>query len=181
LQVNLLFSSPDSVSKAIIEHVSDKEIQMHEAAPTVTILAYYVAKILGFSKVVYSGLDLAIVDNRLYADDTPFKFVSDNKIELKAFNETTFQPRITKIKSADGKEVYTREDYLLFIKQFESILAEASGGPEIISTSTKGAFINGMKYKSFDEIVKDAEVIDLNLKVLIKNAYKESESKWNIL
>ena len=60
------FSNTDKIADALVNNFSGN-IKTHESSLSVSILAFYAARVLGFSNIIYSGLDLAMTDNTAYA------------------------------------------------------------------------------------------------------------------
>ena len=64
----------------------------------------------------------------------------------------------TEVKSVTGEYVKTRADYANFIKQFEMLFARDVSS-NFYNLSTFGAFINGMKYVSADELSLNDDIV----------------------
>ncbi|MEI8377543.1 MAG: hypothetical protein WCF95_03305, partial [bacterium] len=117
-----------------------------------------------------SGLDLAMTDNRLYASNEA-KILNQTETQITISEEGlgayTVVPTTTK--SADGSEVATREDYLIFIKEFEKI-AQENPDIKMINTALKGALIQGMTYQTMEKSVKNLKNIEMDLDSIVKKA-----------
>lgn len=168
------FSNTDKIADALVNNFSGK-IKTHESSLSVSILAFYAVKIFGFSNIIYSGLDLAMTNNIAYAKNS-FSETVLKDILVADYNGKKIEKNLVAIPSANGGEVLTREDYLLFIKQFEEILAN---GEKIVSTATKGAFIKGMIYESLESAVKSSEQEDLSVENVLNRAFSLSRKEWS--
>ena len=152
-----------------LQEISDGKLKTYESAGTVSLVCYYIAKALGCTKFIYSGLDLAFPKGETYAGIDSSGMSNNSVVQVKGF---------------DGEMVDTRSDYALFIRQFEDMLLK-EGGVEIINTAL-GAYIEGMKYMKLRDALKDEDSADLkveNLKTekIIKQAYKNSAAEWKQL
>ena len=77
-KVFVSFSDADFISKKI----SDKNsaMKLYESGGTASILAFVSAIKMGFSKIVFSGIDLAFKDNIIYADGQVMNRISQEEI-----------------------------------------------------------------------------------------------------
>lgn len=173
------FPKTDTILCAIVNNAGIDEIKMHPSPQSVSVLAYQAAKIMGFSNIVYSGLDLAILNGQLYAYDCNFEFLSDSAIRIHYNSKDSYDFPICKVKSADNSEVFAREDYRLFIKQFEDFLSSQKDSPKVFSTALHGALVNGLTYLSMDEILSKLSKQKVNVSNLIEKKFSESSKKWN--
>ena len=69
----------------------------------------------------------------------------------------------------------TREDYLLFIKQFEEIL---SNGEKIVSTAKKGALIRGMTYETIEEALGSLHEKIPFVDEVLNKSFVSSKKEW---
>ncbi len=138
------FSENDFIVKSLKNY--NPFIKTYEFGGSATTMALVIAAKLGFSKIVFSGLDLAFKENILYSNGEEINKVSINQMSVGAVNKN-----IVKVKSVNGNLVDTREDYAAFIKHFEVILKDLKL-VDVYNLSSFGAYIEGMKYVSFDEI-----------------------------
>ena len=74
---------------------------------------------MGFSKVIFSGLDLAFKDNIMYSSGEEIQKIDDNT--MKFFSK---DKKLTEVLSVTGQMVQTREDYASFIKHFETLIKD---------------------------------------------------------
>ena len=143
-------------------------LKIYEPAATTTIIAFYSALHMGFEKIYFCGFDLAFKENKMYCDDRTVN------IQAGKANISTIDHNIIKVKSVTGEMVNTRDDYSVFIKNFEEVL-ETLKLDNVYNITDFGAYIKGMKYTSFDEIgtgkkkAKKDECIDLTSAPKIDN------------
>ena len=138
------FSENDFIVKSLRDY--NPFIKTYELGGSATTMALVIAAKLGFSKIVFSGLDLAFKENILYSSGEEINKVSINKMAVGKVNKN-----IVKVKSINGSLIDTREDYAAFIKHFEVILKDLNLS-DVYNLSSFGAYIEGMKYISFDKI-----------------------------
>lgn len=168
-------SETDPFSNLFYKH-SSFEPGVISSASSVSITNYFIAKSLGFSTIAFSGLDLAFPDNKIYATGEELKLDENGYIEMK----TPSRGRTVKYtKDRNGREIATRDDYLLFIRQFEEVLEEETGLVRVINTSTRGAYINGMNYAEFDEFVKDLPEQQVAVDDTLTEAHSRTKNDWN--
>lgn len=166
----------DKISETIFKSIPNNKIKLLHPCASVSILSFRLAELLGCKEVIFSGLDLAMTDDKFYAGDVDVKILDQNNKQLTIkVNEDEYKIITTTTKSANGSEVKTRGDYLLFIREFEKL---AKDNPEIkmINTAVNGALIQGMTYQTFEEAVKNLPKIDINIDSIIEKA-KEPELK----
>ena len=137
------FSKNDTVVKKIAEH---NRIFTYENGGTATAMAFVAAVKMGFSKIVFSGLDLAFKGDVIYSTGEKMNKVSDSQIAL-----SSVKKNLVKVKSVTGELVTTREDYAAFIQHFETLIKDF-GVKEVYNTTSFGAAIDGMKNVKFDEL-----------------------------
>lgn len=121
-------------------------IKTYELGGSATTMAFVSAIKMGFGKIIFSGLDLAFKDDIIYSTGETANKVSENQIKVNSVNKN-----IVKIKSVTGDMVNTREDYAVFVQHLEVLLRE-SNISEIYNTTSFGAYIEGVKNTTFDEI-----------------------------
>lgn len=170
----LYFSLVDKLSEQVIASLADTKFAERPAVASVSILAYELAKILGCKKVVFAGLDLAFIDDRIYAHSYVRPVSAGNDLMTLECEKGLFSVRTISVKSADGNEVTTREDYLLFIREFAK-LAEQRPDIELINTSLKGAYVEGMTYAPFVEVLEGVkESAEFDIDSVLKKSKKIS-------
>lgn len=137
------FSKNDMVVKKLADY---NKLECYESGGTATALALVAAVKLGFSKIIFTGLDMAFQNEVIYSTGEVMNKVSDTQMIV---GKT--QKKIVKVKSVTGDLVYTREDYAAFIQHFETLIKDLEC-KEIYNTTSFGAAIEGMKNVSFDEL-----------------------------
>ena len=138
------FSGSDFVVKKLAQY--NRFIKCYETGGSATTLALVAAIKMGFSKIIFAGLDMAFKDNVMYSTGETIEKISDKQIKvMKAVKN------LVKVKSVTGEMVYTRDDYAAFIQHFETLIRDLNYS-EIYNTTSFGAAIEGMKNVSFDEI-----------------------------
>lgn len=147
---------------SLTEHFKDK-ISLFNSATTTAIYSYYIAKLLNFKNIVFSGLDLALKDGIIYSD-------SEKDLQEKTlFGKSRFS--LIEVDSVNNSKVLTRADYLSFKNQLEYIL-EKENAHNIYNTSDFGAKVKGMTY---------IETKDIPLSDIPKTDYlKETKTFANI-
>lgn len=138
------FSENDMVVKKLSDY---NDIKTMEGGGTATSFALVSAIEMGFSKIIFAGLDMAFKGDVAYSTGETVNKVSENEI---AVGKT--QKKIVKVKSVTGELINTREDYAAFIQHFEALIKDLDFS-EIYNTTNFGAYIEGMKYTAFDEIM----------------------------
>lgn len=170
----LYFPFVDKLSEFIVNSMSQKTIKELPSVASVSILSYELAKLLGCTKIVFSGLDLALTGNQAYGYDYIKVVGEENNTLTLECSKGIFQAKTTMVKSANGSDVKTREDYLLFIREFAKI-AEQATEIELINTALDGALVEGMIYAPLSEVVENIkEPVDFNIDKLLKSIGKIS-------
>ncbi len=122
-------------------------IDLYDIAGTSVSECYFSAVEMGFKNIVFAGLDLAMKDNVAYATGEAIDITSENQ-------EVTISKQkksIVKVKSITGQDIYTRDDYKIFIDQLSEIFSKDKEH-SLYNISSFGAFIEGMTYKPLNEI-----------------------------
>lgn len=138
------FAENDLVVKKLADY--NPFIKTYESGGSATTMAFVAAVKLGFSKIIFSGLDLAFKDNVMYATGEEIERVSGTEIKVE-----TVTKNLTKIKSVTGGEVLTRDDYASFVQHFETLIRDLNYS-EVYNTTSFGAKIEGMKNVNFEDI-----------------------------
>ncbi|HBH18356.1 MAG TPA: hypothetical protein DDX14_05365, partial [Cyanobacteria bacterium UBA9579] len=167
------FSETDTLASWFKEHMSG-DIGIYKSGGTVSILSYYFAKALGFKLIAFAGLDLAILNGKIYADgqeanitDSGYYIVPNEYIK-----------KLVQVNSHNGQMLTTRDDYALFIRQFEEIFTREHNPARIINTSTNGALINGMEYMEFDELLSILADQNSVLEQELSSVVEKTQDKW---
>lgn len=140
------------------------DIKLLEPAGTSTITAYKCAHLLGCKDFVFAGVDLAFKDDTAYCDDKIA--VANNQTSVKIQNVVR---ETTEVKSITGKYVKTRLDYACFIKQFEKVFVKDK--TNVFNLSTFGAFINGMKYDSLENIISSQKPENVDAEKILNDFF----------
>ena len=166
--------------------VKNKE---YESKGTVSYTALNVARILGCSKIVLVGQDLAYIEGQCYSKDSAYKDLvcsyneETKKWEITAKDFENFcmslgnydDPEIRKnkaieriqslnsalyyVKGINGDMIPTESVYAAFIRPL-SEFTERYPDREYINTSLVGAQIDGFKNIPLEEALKDTEIIE---------------------
>jgi len=174
----IYFPVVDNLSTFVLEALQESFIKQLPAVASVSVMSFELAKLMGCSKIVFSGLDLALTGNQAYAHDyIQIASENDGTIFLEC-SKGTYTSKITTVKSANGSDIKTREDYLLFVREFAKLAAQ-SPEIELINTALDGAFVEGMTYAPLSEVIEDIkENADFNSDELLKSLSKVSLSKF---
>lgn len=167
----IYFSKTDSLAD-YYKKLTDENIGLYESGSTVSVQSYCFAKALGCNPIAFTGLDLAFIDEKTYADGSPI--VKDESGNLN-IGPLVKKPAV--VESANGGFVATRDDYALFIRHFEEIFSK-DVLVRIINTSNKGALINGMEYMEFDNFVNLLENERIEINQPLFEIYSETQSRW---
>ena len=131
------FSANDMIIKKLSEY--NKSLHLYQIGGSATTFAFVAAVVMGFGKIIFSGLDLAFKNDNMYAYGENINKIDGNKI---AVDYT--EKNLTKIPSVTGEMVQTRDDYAAFIKHFELLIKELNYS-EVYNTTSFGAAIENMK------------------------------------
>ncbi|MBR2525277.1 motility associated factor glycosyltransferase family protein [bacterium] len=163
----IYYSENNIIGEKISSRISDK-VELLETGGTSTICAYRCAKYLGFKTLIFAGIDLAFKDDTVYCDGQIAAANNQNSVKIQNILRET-----TQVKSVTGEYVQTRADYASFIKQFELIFAKDKN-VKLYNLTTFGAYISGMIYKSFEEIISSTNIETLNADEIIEHAKTEN-------
>lgn len=139
------FSETDFLMKKLAKFNSF--MKFNEAGGSASIFALIAAVKMGFSKIVFAGLDLAFKDNIIYSSGETMNRVSQEEIIVDRVKKN-----LVKVRSVNGDFVYTREDYETFIQHFETVIKELNY-KELYNLSTFGAYISGVKTTNIENII----------------------------
>lgn len=147
-------------------------IDMYDIAGTSVSECYFSAVEMGFKNIVFAGLDLAIKNSVAYATGEAVDITGENqKITI-----SKQEKNIVTVKSIKGENIYTRDDYKIFIDQLAEIFSEDKEHA-IYNISSFGALIEGMTYKALDEIPLAKNNSRENL-IKIPEIRELSKTKW---
>lgn len=149
-------------------------IDMYDITGTSVSECYFSAVEMGFKNIVFAGLDLALKENVAYATGEALEITD----ETKKVTVGTQEKNIVKIKSVTGQEIYTRDDYKIFIDQLSDIFSKDKDH-YLFNISSFGAYINGMDYKPLENIISDIKNTNNRYELAkIPDIVKISEQKW---
>ena len=181
--------------------ITELNIDEYWSKGTVSYTALNVARILGCSRIVLVGQDLAYIEGQCYSKDSAYKDLvckyneTLKKWEITAENFENFcnslgnvpDPEFRKQKAIDrinalnnslyyvkginGDKIPTESVYAAFIQPL-SEFTQNYPDREYINTSLVGAQIDGFKNMSLEEALKDSEIIE--------NRELETDFKYNI-
>ena len=133
-------------------------VESYREAGTVSLTAFYSAKLLGCDKIIFIGQDLAYTNNKCYSQDSLYgiykvdasKTVSaENADSLKDALSVTnsiieqhakaLSNNLLYVKAQDGGKVLTRVDMVLFIKYFEDVAREFGSELKLVNATEGGA------------------------------------------
>ena len=138
------FSETDFFIKKLAKY--NNFMKFYEAGGSASTLALTSAVKMGFSKIIFAGLDLAFKDNVIYSGGETMNRISQEQIMV-----DNVKKNLVQVRSVNGGLVYTREDYQAFIQHFETLIKELNYS-EIYNLSSFGAFIQGIKTVKFEEL-----------------------------
>ena len=139
------FSDTDFFMKKLLRF--NDFMKFNEAGGSASTLALVAAAKMGFSKIVFAGLDLAFKDNVIYTSGETMNRISQEEILVDKVKKN-----IVRVRSVNGDYVYTREDYEAFIQHFSTIIKELNYN-EIYNLSTFGAYIHGVKSAHIEQVL----------------------------
>ena len=139
------FTETDQLVKKLLGY--NNFIKTYESGGSATTMAFVAAVKMGFSKIIFCGLDLAFKDSVVYSTGETVDRISENKIQV-----GNIVKDVTKIPSVKGDYVLTTDDYAAFVQHFEFLIKELEYS-EVYNTTSFGAKIAGMKNSSFDDII----------------------------
>jgi len=169
--------------------IYSQDINEYLSKGTVSYTALNCARILGCSKIILVGQDLAYIEGQCYSKDSAYKDLicqynkDDNKWEIVAKNFDEFANAISAsknfevrkkvaekriknlnnslyyVKGISGEMIPTESVYATFVKPLESFAREFSEY-RFINTSLVGAQIDGFENLSLEEALEDIETIE---------------------
>ena len=197
-----LHSASNNPINQFWSEIFSQEINEYLSKGTVSYTALNSARILGFSKIILVGQDLAYVEGQCYSKDSAYKDLicqynkETNKWEIttKDFDEfasaisASEDPNTRKlvaenrlknlnnslyyVKGISGEMIPTESVYATFVKPLESYAQEFQNKHKFINTSLIGAQINGFENMPLEEALKNEESIK---SIDIKNEFKHNQ------
>ncbi|OGI24794.1 MAG: hypothetical protein A2287_03085 [Candidatus Melainabacteria bacterium RIFOXYA12_FULL_32_12] len=169
----IYLSETDLAAQWFRDHTS-ADVGLYKSGGSVSILSYYLAKAFGCNVITFAGLDLAMVNNKIYADgqDLQCNEAGDYVIPGKVIK------KLMHVKGYNGQMLPTRDDYALFIRHFEEIFRQEHNPARIINTSTSGALINGMEYMEFDDFINIIGSPSFTISQELSEVIEKTQDKW---
>ena len=149
------FGTSDSVARKLADY--NKFMNFNETGGTASTLAFISAVKMGFSRIVFAGIDLAFKDNTAYASGIQVNRISPDEVLADGIKKNLVQ-----VRSVTGGKVYTRDDYEAFIGHFVHLIKE-TGYNEVYNVSSFGAYIEGVKNVKFDDLYLYAPAVNVSL------------------
>ena len=149
------FGTSDGIAKKLADY--NKFMSFNETGGTASTLAFISAVRMGFSRIVFAGIDLAFKDNTAYASGSQINRISPDEILADGIKKN-----IVQVPSVTGGKVYTRDDYEAFIGHFVQLIKE-TGYSEVYNLSSFGAYIEGTKNVKFDDLYLYAPAVNVSL------------------
>ena len=169
--------------------ICEENIEEYYSKGTVSYTALNCARILGCSKIILVGQDLAYIEGQCYSKDSAYKNLScqynntTNRWEINADNFEQFAKAISPsqdplvrekvalnrlqnlnnslyyVKGINGDMIPTESVYATFVKVLEDF-TQIFNDRRYINTSLVGAQINGFENLSLEEALKDSDIIN---------------------
>ena len=171
----LYFSETDSLSHWVKDRTSEN-VGLYRSGGTISILSYYLAKSLGCDPIAFVGLDLAFIDNQVNALNSPYQQNADGTLYVTGLIKKT-----ALVNGYNGQTLQSRDDYALFIRQFNEIFTQEHNPARVINTATSGALIEGVEYMEFDELVKMLNVQNVDVTKALLSQFGQTKEKWQQL
>ena len=164
------FPENDIVIKKLNEF--NPNIKTRELGGSATTSAFVTAVKMGFSKIILTGVDLAIKNDTVYSTGETYEKVSENQVMI-----NNIVKNVTKVPSVTGEEVLTTDDYAAFIHHFNTLIKDLNY-TEAYNTSSFGANISGMKNARFDSIFLLGLSNTTSIKLGEVSPFKFEVDKW---
>lgn len=167
------FSQNDLISQNIVK-VTDNAFSLMETGGTAVAQAYYSAKLLGINDMIFAGLDLAYKNGTAYADGSKVEIENGNQIHVGSKIKN-----VLSIPDLNGNSVLTRDDYALFVRQFNDIFSSDTTS-KLYNISDFGALIKNMTYTDLNTIVSNINNSDVNILNDMNEFRVKTQEKWNV-
>jgi len=161
----------------------NKYIKLYEMAGTSTISAFNCAKNLGCKNIILCGVDLAFKGDIPYSTES---YKGHIQIEKDKVTTATTEKKLVFVESVTGEKVKTREDYAVFIKQFEKFIKE-NPQLKVYNITSFGALIKGCENINLNDIMSKIKISFDNItiedvinKTLYDSSYNPVELKRQI-
>ena len=172
---NFLIFNDDQNISSLLHQKAPELVELTDFSGTTSGIAFYAAKILGFKKIIFSGLDLAFKDEEYWATQEK-PDISDDTVVISEHN----RKKITEITSFKGTKIKSREDYAIYIKELSEIF-RAEKEIELFNLTDFGAKIDGMKYEQLENILPTLSEFefDRTLSQFLDKEIREKQTKLN--
>ncbi len=171
---------PNNFDLAVKLSEINEYVKLYDIAGTSTISAFNCAKNLGCKNIILCGVDLAFKGDIPYATDSYKGYI---KIEKDRVKTPTTEKKFVYVDSVTGEKVKTREDYAVFIKQFEKFI-KMNYQLKIYNITSFGANIKGAENTNLNEVMANLEIPfdkltteDIISKTLYNSKYNPVELK----
>ena len=181
--------------------ICNENIEEYWSKGTVSYTALNSARLLGFSKIILVGQDLAYIEGQCYSKDSAYKDLccgfnkETGKWEIYAKDFDKFAQAISSsqnpsqrqniaknrlknlnaslhyVKGINGDDIPTESVYATFVKPLEEY-AKHFNDRRYINTSLVGANLEGYENLSLEEALKNSETIE---KIELKTNYKSDK------
>ncbi len=151
----------------------EKSLDLYKEAGTVSLTAFYSARMLGFDRIILIGQDLAYTDNRCYSKDTVFgnfkvddsKIIKSDNTEHAAKTLGVTEEKIHMhgrflgndllyVKGYREGKVLTNASLFLFIKYFEEIAEKLDPGVKLVNATEGGVYLKGLEHIPLKEALQ---------------------------
>lgn len=200
--------SSNMPTNQIWANICEENVKEYASKGTVSYTALNSARLLGCSKMILVGQDLAYLEGQCYSKDSAYKDLccsynnETNKWEItakdfesfanaiSAYDDLIMRERIAKerlvnlnnslyyVKGIKGNMIPTESVYSTFIRHL-SEFTKIYNDREYINTSLEGALIDGFKNISLEEALKDSEAVG-NIEINDSFEYKIDLIKENL-
>lgn len=158
------YHGQNSPASKWLGQILGKSFELYKEAGTVSLTAFYAAKLLGCDKFIFIGQDLAYSDNRFYSRDTMFgNYVVDNSktVRDETGSEAEIKPHASfmardmlYVKGSRQEKVLSSATLLLFIKYFEEIGQKLGPEVKLVNATEGGAYLEGFEHITLDEALE---------------------------
>ena len=135
-------------------------------ATSIAVITLYILLKLEVQTIILVGQNLGYYDNKRYANEINYDFVSTELNELEKSN-------LLLIESVEGETIETTEGFLQMRNDLEVIIKNFNTQSEIINTTKHGAAIHGTKFMHLDKVIEN-KLLEPNI---VTNEWLEGERK----
>lgn len=186
----IYFLENDSFSQKL-QAKFPEEIKLFDTGGTAVSQCYFSALEMGFDKIIFAGLDLALKDEEAYAGEGGNMTRNESNIffefELNEIDPKTGKPKMLRIKkglkqikSFDGSDIWTRDDYYVFIRQLSEIFSSNSRA-KLYNITDFGAKIEGMQYVPFEKVLEKLNLQENNVLNVLSSKKEENSQLMKLI